>query len=469
MKKQNRSPYGQPHPEGSKMKNKTALITTVSILIMASLLLPSPPVQAQATTYDVLLPSGYRPWNLAIDSSNKVWFGINKWQGSYWRGWIGRYDPTSELFAFLSIPDPNPGPILGITIDSNGNIWVSERDAHKIAKFDGATVTEYAVGSLEDPAYPVTVEANGTDIWIGCAKTANNKIMKFTPSTQTLINYSLPEQYSSSEIHDIKIRNGIIWFTDTRSRYIGELNPATSSFTFHGPLTSHALFLAIDSQGKVWFTENWANRLGVYNPANSSITEYSINATQGEDTLYGIAIDDNDDVWFSENLMKKIGNFDQTQQIFTEYNVTSKPYDVVKDNIGSIWFIGAGSWHLGRLDPTNYVGKKREKGLQAIISSKSTAIVGEEFSIRAMIKNTALATVTDVTVSLSLRKGLTVTSGELIKVDMGTLDAGQWKTLEWQVKASKAGKYMNRLSATGLLVDGSSAYAKIAWEIKVTN
>ena len=450
------------------MRRKTPLIVLCSILTLLFILTPS---TVQADYSDVIVPSGYRPWNLAVDSNNDIWFGANKWEGTplLWKGYILRYNTTSETFDTFPIPTSNPGPILGTTIDSNGNIWVCERDAHKIAKLSGENVTEYSVGSPEDPAYPVTVEANGTDIWIGCAKTVNNKIMKFISSTQTLVNYTLPTQYSSSEIRDIKIRNGTVWFTNTRTNYIGELNPATSNFTFHGPLTSHALFLDIDSQGKVWFTENYANRLGVYNPTNSSITEYFINTTQGEDTPYGIAIDANDDVWFSENLMKKIGKFDHTLQNFTEYDVSSKPYDVVKDSIGKLWFIGAGSWHIGSIDPTNYVGKKRENGLQAIVSSKSTATVGEEFSIRVMIKNTALETVTDITVSLSLSKGLTVTNGELTKVNIGTLDAGKWKILEWHVKSIKAGKCMNRVSATGLLMDGSLAYAKIAWRINVAN
>jgi len=425
------------------------------------------PSTVQAGIYDVLVPEGYRPWNLAVDPSNNIWSGANKWEGSAWKGYILKYNVTSYTLSIFSLPDPNPGPILGATIDSDGNIWVCERDAHKIAKLAEEKPTEYAVGSPKDPAYPVAVEANGTDIWIGCAKTANNKIMKFTPDKQTLENYTLPDQYSSSEIRDIKIQKDTVWFTDTRSNYIGELDPTTSKFNFHGPLTSHALFLDIDSQGKVWFTENWANRLGVYDPAKSTITEYFINAT-GEDTPYGISIDANDDIWFSENLLKKIGKFDHTLETFTEYDVSSKPYDVVKDKIGSLWFIGAGSWHIGRLDPTNYVGKKRENGLEAIVSSKSTTTVGEEFSIRVMIKNTAPETVTNVTVSLSLSNGLTVTNGEL-KVNIGTLDAGQWMILEWQVKATEAGKCINRLSASGTLIDGSSAYTRIAWRIEAAD
>jgi len=448
------------------MKKKTSLIVACSILTLLFVFTPS---TVQADYYDVIVPSGYRPWNLAVDSDNDLWFGANKWEGTplLWKGYILRYNTTSETFDTFPIPTSNPGPILGATIDSNDDKWFCERDAHKIAKLSVENITEYSVGSSENPAYPVTVEANGTDIWIGCAKTANNKIMKFIPSTQTLINYTLPTQHSSSEIRDIKIQNDTIWFTDTRSNYIGKLNSTTSSFTFHGPLTSHALFLDIDSQGKVWFTENYANRLGVYNPTNSSITEYFINTTQGEDTPYGIVVDANDDIWFSENLLKKIGKFDHTSEIFTEYDVASKPYDVVKDNIGNLWFIGAGSWHIGRLDPTNYVGKKKENGLQAIPSSKSTTTVGQQFSIRVMIKNTAPETITDITVSLSLARGFTVTNGALTEINIGTLNAGKWKILEWHVKSIKAGKYMNRISATGLLTDGSLAYAKIAWRIKV--
>ena len=85
-----------------------------------------------------------------------------------------------------------------------------------------------------------------------------------------------------------------------------------------------------------------------------------------------------------------------------------------------------------------------------------------------MIKNTAPETVRNATVSLSLSNGLTVTNGEL-KVNIGTLDAGQWMILEWQVKATEAGKCINRLSASGTLIDGSSAYTRTAWRIEVAS
>lgn len=443
------------------MKKITPLIVVCTIL--TTLLIFTPPT-VQAAHYEVAVPLGYRPWNLLIDSSNNIFAGANKMEGSISKGYILKYNGT---FSSFPLNDPNPGPILGITVDSEGNVWVAERDAHKIAKLSGDTVTEYAVGSSEDPAYPITVEANGTDIWIGCAKTTNNKIMKFIPSTQTLINYSLPALYSDAKIQDIKIRNGTVWFTDARNNCIGELDPATSNFTFHGPLTSHSCFLDIDSQGKVWFTENWANRIGCYNPANSSITEYVV-PSWGDDTPYGITIDSNDDIWFSEFFMRKIGVFDQTQQIFTEYDITSSPYDVVKNQIGNIWFLGAGSWKLGRLDPTNYVGKRKENGLQVTISTKSTATVGKEFTIKVMIKNVAPETVNDITVSLRLGKKLTLTNGQL-KTNIGTLKTGQWTTLEWHVKATKAGKHRSALSATGLLMDGTSANARVAWRIIAAN
>ena len=452
------------------MRRKKPLLIISSILTLLFLLIPLPTVQADYN--DTIVPDGYRPWNLAVDSNNDIWFGANKWEGTpaIWKGYIMRYNTTGQTFDAFPIPTSNPGPILSVTIDSNDDKWVCERDSHKIAKISGETVTEYAVGSSEDPAYPVTVEANGTDIWIGCAKTVNNKIMKFISSTQTLINYSLPQQYSSSEIRDIKIRNGTIWFTDARSNYIGELNPVTNNFTFHGPLTSHALFLDIDSQGKVWFTENWANRLGVYNPTNFSITEYFLNSTQGEDTPYGLVIDNNDDVWFSENLLKKIGKFDHILQTITEYDVSSKPYDVVKDKNGNIWFIGAGSWHIGRLDPTLYIGMQIEKGLQAIVSSKSTVTVDEEFTIRGIIKNVASQPITNLKVELSLTKNLLILAkNESLRVNIGTLKVDQCKILEWHVKATAAGKYVNKIFATGMLMNGDSAYARVIWEINVAN
>jgi streptogramin lyase len=451
-----------PHPENEKMKKRTLIVVACSLLALLFMFAPS---SVQADYTEVAVPEGFRPWTLAIDASNNIWLGANKWEGTpqVWNGYILMYNTTSQTFSNFSIPTSNPGPILSITIDSANNKWVTEREAHKIAKVNG-DVTEYAVGSVEDPTYPVAVEANGTDIWIGCAKFADNKIMKFIPSTQSLINYTLPAEHSDSEIRDMEILGGIVWFTDARSNYIGELDPDTSTFTFHGPLYNHPLYLDIDSQNNVWFTENWGNRLGVYNSTTSAITEYALNTTLGSDTPYGLVVDNNDDIWFSENYLKKIGKFDHITKVITEYDVNCKPYDVVKDNIGNLWFIGAGSWKIGRLDPMNYVGKRKENGLQATVSAKSTATAGEEFSIRVMIKNTSPGTVADITVSLTTRRTLTITSGQP-EVNIGTLKPDQWTIVEWHVIATRKGKLMNRLSANGLLADGSSVSTKVAWRI----
>lgn len=452
--------------------------------VLLIVLFISPQILVQvATSMEDPVPEGLYPWNLAVDfnlavdSSNNIWFGAN---GPYFEleGYIVKYDMMLQTFTNYSLPTSPVGPILGAAVDLNGNVWVCERDANKVARLNVSTgiIDEFDIASPEDPnPRPRSIAVDlSNNIWIGCE---SNKIVKFTPPA-TFVNYHFPSAYWDSVAHNIKVKDGIVWFTDSINPYLGNLDPSTGSFMFYGPLTSHTLFLDLDSKGNVWFSENSANVIGVYNVADETLTEYFV-PTPGEDTPYGVAVDVDDNVWFAESENKKIGMLDTDTKKFTEYNVASQPYDLARNLIGDIWYIGRGegSWYLGCLeptepsktseasDPTRYV-RRWGSELETTVCCRSRVAVGEEFTLKVIIKNIASGPISGVSISLHLRKGMVLRSDETATVSIGTLDAGKLTIIKWHLTANKQGNYLTKLHASGVLPDGSSEFIRVFWMIE---
>ncbi|MFB0543166.1 MAG: hypothetical protein ACETVR_00135, partial [Candidatus Bathyarchaeia archaeon] len=365
-----------------------------------------------------------------------------------------------------------PGPVLGVAIDSNDNVWVTEMNSHKLAKLTIATksVSEY---TLPIGSAPESIAIDASDnIWIGCG-CVPNKILKFNTATgEVETEYPIPTEYPQ-DIHpfDLKVKNGVVWFTDTTYGYIGKFDPKTESFTFYGPMTHITYFLDFDSKGNVWFTEPYPNLLGVFNVTDETITEYPLPSVvwPGEDGANGVAVDINDDVWVAERHPEKIAMFDPETKVFTEYDTNgTMPIVLKSDLIDTIWYITEGSsWHLGCLDATRYV-KTWEAGLEATVSCRSEIKIGEEYTLKVMIKNVASSPVTDTTATLTVRPGMTLGSGESETVTIGPLEVGEWQIITWHITATKKGNYLDKLEATAVRSDGETVRVRVFWMSKAT-
>jgi len=445
-----------------KRKGKISIGMICTLLTVLSI---SPQLVQAATLMEVPVPAGLKPWKLAVDSSNNIWFGAN---GPLGEGYIVKYDTTLETFTNYSLPTGvAAGAILGAAIDSNGNVWVAESSANKIAWYNASTgtVQEFSIATPEEPnPIPVSIAVDSSNnIWIGCE--SYGKIVKFTPSDGTFEDYYFPATYSGSVAHDIKVRGDTAWFTDSTNPYLGSLNISSGSFDFRGPLSSYTVFLDFDSKNNVWFSEcnprRGVHNIAVYNTTDQMVTEYPV-PSPGDDSPYGVAVDINDKVWLAERSEYKIGMFDPVTKSFTEYGTTSMPYDVVKDLIDNIWYIGGGSWRIGRLDPTGY---KRiwESGLEARVSCTSPVAVGEEFTLKVMVKNVASGPISDASITLDLREGMILRSEETAIVPIGALDAGQWTMIEWHLTVTRQGNYLNKVHASGLLEGGSTVWVRVFW------
>jgi len=447
------------------LRSKARRITSIGTIL---LLISSLASLVQAVTIsEVPIPVELLPGRaMAVDSSNNLWFGANVWGVD---GRIVEYDTTHGTFTVYNLLTPNPGPVLGVAIDSDDNVWVTEENANKIAKLNVTTgdVSEYSLTSGSAPI-SIAIDESG-NIWIGCR---TNKILKYNPSTETEVPYSLPAPCQDGITQDLKISNGKVWFTEPVNYYLGKFDPVTEDFSFYGPVTSVTKYLDFDSKGNVWFSEPPINTLGLLNITDETITEYELPSVlqPGQEGAYGMAVDINDDVWVAERHPEKIAMFDPETKVFTEYDTNgTKPVVLKSDLIDTIWYITEGSsWHLGRLDATRYV-KKWEAGLEATVSCRSEITIGEEYTLKVMIKNVASSPVTDTTATLTVRPGMTLRSGESETVSIGPVEVGEWQIITWHITATKNGNYLDKLEATAVRSDGETVRVRVFWMSKVTD
>ncbi|MGA2875686.1 MAG: SMP-30/gluconolactonase/LRE family protein [Nitrososphaerales archaeon] len=167
---------------------------------------------------------GYiEPSSITVDSTDKVWFtlpGENS-TGSYFDGQFS----IQNLTGLALIP-------VGISVDSQGNIWLTQHGPSFISEFNPAThyfkTISTSVPGVFGTSLPYFdyVDLNG-NVWFN--EHYGNAMAEFVPSNNTLLEYFIP----------------------TRITYAGNIS---------GMLTSN-----LSPSGQPWYTEFFAGKVGTIN------------------------------------------------------------------------------------------------------------------------------------------------------------------------------------------------------------
>jgi virginiamycin B lyase len=226
------------------------------------------------------------------------------------------------------IPTPSAAP-LAITVDRNGMVWFTESNVSKIAQFDPKSkiIHEYSVPGIGD-MWGIVVDPRGY-VWV--------------------------TQYSGKG----SVNPGGAIVQGGTSRIV-RFDIVTKNFTSISlpTLSSFALRLTLDQQGKVWFTELLGNKIGVYDPSSASLQEYYVptNSSGPADLTF----DTKGMLWFSESYARQVGRFDPQSQRFTEYHVgaetasqiVSSPVGIAVDNVHNVWLADHGGNWIVEFNPT---------------------------------------------------------------------------------------------------------------------
>jgi len=320
-------------------------------------------------------------------------------------------EATKYISVEYELPNLNAEPH-EVTVDSEGNGWVTQRIGGKLGRLDPKTLV---YTEIAPPAAP-----SKTNRLNGIIAAPNNKLwfidggpnrrwLNYDTKTREFNVFELPKlKTGSASGNTVRVHpNGTVWLNSIAANQVIRLDPATKQFTvFEVPAgikagrTANPYGMAISGDGKIWFIENAMNQVGRIDPVTGKIDEFEIpvkNAVArkgGMDSegnvwvglhgagklmkidykttkmtvytpptedagVYSVQGDPKSKlVWFSEQHVDKMARFDPKTETFTEFplaNAESDPrrIEIDPNNPKRIWWSGNLSGRIGYIELLN--------------------------------------------------------------------------------------------------------------------
>jgi virginiamycin B lyase len=160
--------------------------------------------------------------------------------------------------------------------------------------------------------------------------------------------------------------NGTVWYTGNTAAHIGNLDPATGKITKY-PMPDpaardpHTLIFDRDyaQNGLMFFTVQGGGFVGRFNSKTGEVTLRK--PATPSSRPYGIMQDSKGIVWFDEFNTNKIGRLDPATMELKEFPLPAekaRPRRIAVTNDGIVWYGDYARGYLGRLDPAT--GKVEE-------------------------------------------------------------------------------------------------------------
>jgi streptogramin lyase len=210
-------------------------------------------------------PTGVSPsipiFVLVDPTTNNVWF--TDYSGNY----IGEITYPSHTILKYYLPTANSAPVEIARQNGTSYLWITEA-AGRIARFDTTSAShsfqEYT--PTVPLSYPVGIVVDkNSNVWV--SEHGGSSITEFNPSNSTWRKYPTSQASASpgTGVATLAIDHlGRFWFAEHYSNRIGRLDPVTGvmdEFTLPIP-GAYSLLDSIDAQGNFWFTEATANEIG---------------------------------------------------------------------------------------------------------------------------------------------------------------------------------------------------------------
>ncbi len=242
---------------------------------------------------------------------------------------------------------PSSGRPLSVTSGPDGNVWFNEIGPSMIGRVTAAgMITEYVVPSAKNTGY-ITSGPDG-NLWF----TEGNSIAKITTSG-VITEYTLTSQVYAGAITSGP--DGNLWFADTLNNKIAKMTTSgvLTEYTIPSGNTPSAITAGAD--GNMWFTENTANTTNKIGKITTSgvVTEYS---RPGGAMLFGITAGPDGNIWYAIPDINGIGTI-TPQGIMTEHTyalTTIGIFGLAFTPDDTLWFTETnGSGKFGAIRPAS--------------------------------------------------------------------------------------------------------------------
>jgi streptogramin lyase len=316
---------------------------------------------------------------------------------------------TQYVAVEFEIPTPNTEPH-EVTVDSDGNGWVTQRRGGKLGRLDPRTLTYTEVAP--PPASSSTVWLNA--IWGGKNNKLwfmdvgpNRRFLAYDTKTREFSAYNMTTKLRTGAAGGNTMRdhpNGTVWFNAIGNNTVIRLDLKTGEFSgFPVPSgvksgrSASPYGMAIAGDGKIWVMLNAVDKMGRVDPVTGHIDEFDIPVEGavprkgGPDAdgnvwvglhgagklmkidykttkmtvyspptensgVYAASVDmKNNIVWVAQQHADKIGRFDPKTETWTEYPLANAEEDhrrieVDQSNPNRIWWSGNTSNRMGYIE-----------------------------------------------------------------------------------------------------------------------
>jgi streptogramin lyase len=251
--------------------------------------------------------SGSNPWGIALGPEISTDTGTFAWFTESVGGKIGRLNPiTGEFVEWQTSTGSAPRDI---AIDKTRLIvWFTEYLAtgsparYKIGKLQyvggvGWRMTEYPIPSGQNPNH-ITVDSEGI-VWF----TARDAVIRFNPFKGEFTTYAAPPDPKGIALD----KDGFIWYAASGIWSICRLNWWKNETLYWQIPTSGCdpSEILIDQDYNVWFTEFATGKIGKFVPGTGDFYEYPT-PTPGSQP-YGLCIQSSDTIVFTEAQANRLG------------------------------------------------------------------------------------------------------------------------------------------------------------------
>ena len=314
-----------------------------------------------------------QPVGITVDDDGKIWFAETL------TGKIGIFDPNTEKFHEIKIPDWKTRGVFGSMVwgmkfDSEGNLWFTDEIGNAIRKYDTKTGKFEMYKIPTRASYPVQVAFDAAgNVWF--AEIFGKKIGKIDPElakdgTSEGITEFAPDATGLETMGQLIVdREGSIWFTMLDYPTIGKLlryDPELNKFaTYALPNgTASPVGIVEDNSGNLWINDHGTNLFFKFDTQSEKITKYSTSLPQTNHVVslpYWNVIDDQGRIWFNLHQGNAIAVFDPAQETLIEYDIekgqkmwgyTTNPLQFALAPDGKVWFTQWTENKIAFLDPS---------------------------------------------------------------------------------------------------------------------
>ena len=237
------------------------------------------PVREEWTIVE--MDEGYYPHTLRFDGRGRVWYTVAA------SNHVGVYDPASGEHQWIRLPAPTWGQAItsrmlpfflwlgrtfdlseaaasgegiqapvpyGVDVAPNGDVWVSQLNAHRLARIDPDTFEVEIVETPFTGPRRMRFDSRGK-LWIPAFSAG--LIARFDPDTREFETWPLPIEPAGSETPyalNVDRRTDTVWICGTNSDSLIRFEPEPERFTVY-PLPTRVTYtreIDFDQGGGVW-------------------------------------------------------------------------------------------------------------------------------------------------------------------------------------------------------------------------